>query len=158
MRATARALCSRRWHYERMGLDARTIRFLPDGSVGEGAAGCERWWNLRRMPNLRDRPGPLEIEVFGEDGLTFRARRTGRMGWRGAWVIFERAPVVLKPIPAPRLRAEKRALPPRHVPPTNERGTRIPPRKPAPKAHTLTAGRNGSSRGTALAMNGKRHR
>ena len=110
LRAIARALCSRRWDYARMGLDARTMRFLPDGSVGEGAAGCERWWNLRRVAKDGSGGGPVRLEVFGPDGLTFHVRRTGRSGWRGRWVIFERSRVALKPIPIRVKRKAKRAV------------------------------------------------
>jgi hypothetical protein len=99
MRAIARTLCAHRWDYARTGLDSRPLRFRSDGAVGEGMAGCERWWNLRRIADARGRPGPLQIEVFGDHGLTFHVRRTGRTGWRGTWVIFERTAVTLKPIP-----------------------------------------------------------
>lgn len=111
LRVMARALCSRRWNYTRTGLDARALRFLPCGAVGEGMAGCERWWNLRRIANAPGRPGLIEIEVSGDHGLTFLARRTGHMGWRGAWVIFERTPVALKPLSASKYRPVKRLLP-----------------------------------------------
>jgi hypothetical protein len=97
-RAIARALCSRRWSYARMGMDARPMRFLPDGTVGEGAASCERWWNICRPDAARGRSGALRIEVSGDFGLTFHARCRGRAEWRGAWVIFERTAVVLKPL------------------------------------------------------------
>jgi hypothetical protein len=100
LRAFARSLCSQRWNYARIGLDARPLRFLPDGTVGEGHAGCERWWNLRCTINSQGRPGPPCLEVFGDHGLTFHARRAGSTGWRGAWIIFERTSVVLKPLPA----------------------------------------------------------
>ena len=110
LRSTARALCRRPWDYARAGLAARALRFLPDGSIGEGMAGCERWWNLCRVPATRGDGGPLQIEVFGDDGLTFRARRAGQ-GWRGKWVIFERTPVALKPLSASKDRPAKRVLP-----------------------------------------------
>ena len=104
LRAIARALCSRRWDYARMGLDARPIRFLPDGSVGEGAAGCERWWNLCRPHQGRGTAHAVQLEVFGSGGLTFHARRLGRAGWRGAWVIFECNPIRLMPLAPSRFR------------------------------------------------------
>jgi len=99
LRAIARTLCSRPWNYARVGLDARPLSFLPDGTVGEGAAGCERWWNLHRPRKAIGTAGPVELQVFGDHGLTFHARRTGQSGWRGTWVIFECTPVLLNQIP-----------------------------------------------------------
>jgi hypothetical protein len=110
LRAIARALCSRRWDYARIGLAARPIRFLPDGSVGEGAAGCERWWNLCRVAKDAGTTGPVQLEVFGPDGLTFHVGRTGSSGWRGRWVSFERSPVALKPLPVGVKPKPKRAI------------------------------------------------
>ncbi len=173
LRAVARALCSRRWEYARVGLDARTLCFFPDGTVGEGTAGCERWWNLRRIAKGRGTAGLVQIEVFGDHGLTFRLRRSDRSGWRGAWVIFERATVELKALPpalkptverAPRARFPGKAnghasgrL--RLVPKTSVLWERIPPRKRSRKEAVKPAGRNGAfhiRNGTAAPRNVKK--
>ena len=91
--AVAAGLCEERWNYVRVGLDVRVMRFGPDGSISQGAAGCERWWNLRPA-----REGQaVELQVYGEQGLTFRAHVNGDGAWHGRWEVFEKAEVVLAP-------------------------------------------------------------
>lgn len=76
----ARELCGRRWLYRRAGYDERSVTFGLDGTVGDGAAGCERWWGLGRDDGI------YSLSLIGPDGP---AR------WHGAWVVHERMPVEL---------------------------------------------------------------
>ena len=103
--AVARELCKGQWTYERVGLGDRTMTFLPDGRIGEGGAACERWWNLGRMKDEGGRmkkmgaKGPrFRLSVAGEQGVTFRAEKNGDQAWHGAWLAFEKAAVVLRPV------------------------------------------------------------
>ena len=113
LRAVADGLCDGKWWYDRIGLDTREMVFLPDGTVGAGAAGCERTWTLRlvesselkverprQVAGIEDaatnsQPSTLNYQLFiyGEQGLTLRARLEGDGVWRGAWVSFERGRV-----------------------------------------------------------------
>ena len=47
-----------------------------------------------RMSKNRD----VELQVYGEQGLTFRAHINGGGNWHGRWAIFEKAEVVLTPV------------------------------------------------------------
>ena len=65
LQAVADELCKGSWWYERIGLDARELVFLPDGTVGAGAAACERWWTLRLVESseLRaERPQQVAVK------------------------------------------------------------------------------------------------
>ena len=100
LRTVAAELCAGRWSYERMGLGSRPLAFLPDGRIGEGAAACERWWNLT-IPDtgkrMAESAAACVLSVSGEQGMTFRARKNGDGAWHGAWLVFEKAAVVLRP-------------------------------------------------------------
>jgi hypothetical protein len=135
LRKVAAWLCEDCWNYQRIGLDARRIVFQPDGTIGDGAAGCERWWTLlsvdgsisRRGKENRPRlkteesqqpgskvsddaksPSLFELQVFGEQGLTFRAHINGDGNWHGRWEVFEKAEVVLKKMPLPAKKKKKK--------------------------------------------------
>lgn len=108
LQAVATNICKGRWKYTRVGLDAREIVFLPDGTIGEGAAGCEKWWTVKQLTSERsditqgaNDIGPmtemskLELQVYGEQGLTFRAVVNGDGNWHGRWEVYEKAEVVL---------------------------------------------------------------
>ena len=85
------------WTYSRVGLDSRPLEFRPDGTIGAGTAGCERYW---RVWQEYGRP---VLGVFGIAGgerrmtLTLRAGREGAE-WRGRWLRFERSEVLLTPL------------------------------------------------------------
>ena len=69
------------------------MSFATNGTIGEGAADREAYWDLREGEN------GVVLEIFGSDGCTCRLRR-GRDGvWRGRWLRFERMPVELTPQP-----------------------------------------------------------
>jgi hypothetical protein len=110
--ATVALLCAGDWWYNRVGLSGRAIQFLSDGTIGSGAAGCERWWNVKRPEGGQE---GMELHVSGEQGLTFRARLHGDGAWRGRWEAFERAEVILTPIeeakrPIPKGRKVRRGV------------------------------------------------
>jgi hypothetical protein len=90
-RAVVRRLTATCWAYERVGHGCRSLRFLPDGSVGEGTANCEIYWDVRTVQ------GRLRLEVFGQEGRTFTVWKDGRGGWLGGWERFEGTPVKLRP-------------------------------------------------------------
>jgi hypothetical protein len=96
LKAVAESLCSGAWWYGRAGLEGRKMVFLPDGSIGDGAAGCERVWTVRAIQDaecaMQDAQA-WELQVFGEHGLTLKARLEGDGMWRGAWVVFGKGPV-----------------------------------------------------------------
>jgi FkbM family methyltransferase len=86
-----------RFRYVRVGLGERTLELLPDGSIGEGKAGCEKRWTLRILN------GVPTIVVLGEShkgsevGMMFLTKSDDGI-WRGAWEFFERCPVEMHPI------------------------------------------------------------
>ena len=93
LRAAAAELVASRFVYHRDMRDHRLVSLLPDGRVGEGAAGHEAWWNLRETE------AGLTLDLAGHEGLTCHLR-CGRDGaWRGRWLRFERMPIELTPQP-----------------------------------------------------------
>ena len=135
LRTLAAKLCRAPLEYARAGLGTRTLDFRPDGTIGTGTAGCERWWDLRlvkggtrrsaRVGGGKNGPGTVEppearaerrapptvqLEVFGENGLTFRAHPIRGGSWKGAWVAFERCKMTLRPIRARKKSAQNGEL------------------------------------------------
>jgi len=89
------SLIGRRFTYERVGLDSRTISLLADHRIGRGLAREEVNWSV-----YVDSAGPL-LAVSSIDGvLTFLARPDADGIWRGRWVQYERCPVALVPLPS----------------------------------------------------------
>lgn len=90
----ARTLTAGRFRYVRVGLGERTLELLPDGSIGVGAAGCEKRWTLRILD------GTPMIVILGEShkgsevGMMFLAKGADGV-WRGAWEFHERCLVEL---------------------------------------------------------------
>ena len=107
LRTVAARLCRAPLDYLRAGLGSRLLTFRPDGTIGHGAAKCERWWDLRLVKPVGRGDRKVQLEVFGQQGLTFRARPARGGGWRGAWVGFERTEVTLRPIRLGQKQAEK---------------------------------------------------
>ena len=93
LRAAAAGLVASRFMYHRSARDHRPLTLLPDGRVGEGAAGREAWWNLRETE------AGLTLDLAGHEGLTCHFRRGRDGAWRGRWLRFERMPVELTPQP-----------------------------------------------------------
>lgn len=94
-RKTAQGLMDRHWEYHRVGFDRRAITFLPDGRVGDGAAGCEVFWEVRSVG------GRMQLEVFSAQWRTFTVWQDGRGGWEGRWERFEGMRVELRRMRAP---------------------------------------------------------
>jgi len=92
----AEQLVGTKFRYRRIGYDERAIRFLPEGFVGEGAARCEVFWNLRRTQ------GELHLEISSHDEVTCRLSRHPDGIWRGRWENYEKMPVELVPMPTKR--------------------------------------------------------
>ena len=93
LRKSAAELTAGPLMYHRVGKDHRLMSFATNGTIGEGAADREAYWDLREGEN------GVVLEIFGSDGCTCRLRR-GRDGvWRGRWLRFERMPVELTPQP-----------------------------------------------------------
>ena len=113
-RAAAERLTGARWEYVRVGHDRRAMTFLPDGRIGEGAAGCEVYWDVRAESSGKARPGRLRLEVFAAEWRTFTVWKDGRGGWAGRWERFEGMPVKLLPASLPARTV--RALPRRKSP------------------------------------------
>jgi Mannosyltransferase putative len=85
----ARELTRHVFEYRRWGHDVRGMRFLPDGTIGLGAASCERYWNLTGEES------DICLQIAGEDGMTCELKRDPDGVWRGRWLRFERMPVEL---------------------------------------------------------------
>ena len=96
LRTLAAELCRAPVGYERVGLGGRELELRGDGTVGAGAAGCERWWDLRVVKTTPGEARTVQLEIFGEQGLTCRVRQDGAGVWRGAWVVYERCAVELR--------------------------------------------------------------
>lgn len=86
------------YSYKRLGIEGeptRTLELRPDGTIGEGAAACERAWCVRlidRVPTLvitgsahKNTQIAMMFLTEGEDGI-----------WRGRWQAHERGPVELR--------------------------------------------------------------
>lgn len=79
--------------YRRVGHDRRPMEFLSDHTIARGAGGLERWWFLNTTAM------PLELQVWGESGLTCSLVQHADGAWRGRWLLHERMPVELIPGP-----------------------------------------------------------
>jgi len=90
-RAAADELTDARYIYRRVGHDRRVIEFLADGTIGEGAAACERVWEID------EGEGGIVLTIFSRTFVTCELRRIAPHRWSGAWVICEQMPVVLFP-------------------------------------------------------------
>jgi Stealth protein CR2, conserved region 2/Mannosyltransferase putative/Stealth protein CR3, conserved region 3/Stealth protein CR4, conserved region 4 len=79
------------WIYERVGYDKRRMTFLEDGFIGQGAAGMEVCWDIRRVD------GVLSLDIQSPQSLTCRLTPGPDGGWSGRWDNFERMPIELRP-------------------------------------------------------------
>lgn len=76
--------------YHRVGHDQRQMELLPDGRIGEGAAGCERVWKIEQSP-----VGPV-VTIIGEHGgATCHLKLEADGILRGRWLNHERMPIEL---------------------------------------------------------------
>jgi hypothetical protein len=87
----ARVLTNVAYLYVRVGSDCRTMKFLPDGTIGEGRARCEMFWNLE------ENCGTMNLMISSGEFVTCCLRLSGTI-WEGKWLVFEQMPVQLIPI------------------------------------------------------------
>jgi hypothetical protein len=92
-RSVAEGLTNRTFEYCRVGFDKRRMIFLSDGRVGEGAGGCELFWDVKA-----GRGGRLFLEISSGCEITCRLRRGSDGTWRGRWIHHEKMPIVLSPV------------------------------------------------------------
>ena len=79
--------------YVRVGHDMRPMRFSRAGHVGLGAGGCEVFWRIET-----DERGVC-LDILSGDERTCRLRRCADSVWRGEWVVHEKMPIDLVPVP-----------------------------------------------------------
>jgi hypothetical protein len=87
-------LCQGAHEYRRVGHDSRLMRFMPDGSIGAGAGGCERRWEL-----TEDERG-LVLWILGGVQPTCALTKCDDGVWRGQWFYHEQMPVELVALPS----------------------------------------------------------
>jgi len=79
--------------YVRVGHDMRPMRFSRAGHVGLGAGGCEVLWRIET-----DERGVC-LDILSGDERTCRLRRCADSVWRGEWLVHEKMPIDLVPVP-----------------------------------------------------------
>jgi glycosyltransferase involved in cell wall biosynthesis len=92
-RSAAEHITGRAFVYCRVGFDERRMTFSPDGRVGEGAAGCEVFWDVKAA-----RGSQIFLELSSGCEITCRLRREPDGTWRGRWIHHEKMPIVLSPV------------------------------------------------------------
>ena len=90
-KAHAEDLLGQTLAYRRVGFDERPMKFLPDGRIGEGAAGYEVYWDIRESTQ------GIELALFSSESLTCRLKQNGDGWWVGNWEIEERMPIEIAP-------------------------------------------------------------
>jgi hypothetical protein len=85
-------LVGRRFLYRRVGHDERPVLLEPAGRVGEGAAECERRWDV----NIDD--GATILTLSRLDRPTCHLQRNGDGAWKGQWLEHERMPIEFIPL------------------------------------------------------------
>jgi hypothetical protein len=67
------------------------MSFLADGTIGVGAAACERLWGVKWED------GHVILEIAGEEGTICCLCQSDDGVWRGRWLRFEQMPIELTP-------------------------------------------------------------
>jgi len=75
--------------YERVFHDARPMTFLPNGTIGMGAAGRELLWNIRRADGI------VVLDISSETEVTCSLVQNVAGEWTGRWFHAEQMPIVL---------------------------------------------------------------
>ena len=65
------------------------MSFKSNGCVGEGAARCETFWQIR------EEDGQLVLLLSSHTDLTCRLMLSQNGVWKGRWLIYEKMPVEL---------------------------------------------------------------
>jgi hypothetical protein len=94
--------------YNRVGYDKRTLEFLPDGSIGEGARGQEKVWDVL------DLNGHAVLQLGPAHGNPICELRLAGKAWKGRWNAFEKMEIEL--VPVSEVKAEKAEEPTVEVP------------------------------------------
>jgi hypothetical protein len=87
-------LTGRRFLYRRVGHDERPMRLEQGANVSEGAADCERRWDV----NIDD--GATILTLSRLDRPTCHLRRNVDGVWEGQWLDHERMPIEFIPLEA----------------------------------------------------------
>ncbi|MCS7022598.1 MAG: hypothetical protein NZU63_12310 [Gemmataceae bacterium] len=87
-------LTGRRFLYRRVGCDERPMRLETNHKVGEGAAECERRWDV----NIDDCRTILTLSRI--DRPTCHLQRNNDGVWKGQWLEYERMPIEFIPLEA----------------------------------------------------------
>jgi hypothetical protein len=85
-------LTGRRFMYRRVGHDERPMRLEAQSKVSEGAADCERRWDV----NIDD--GRAILTLGRLDRPTCHLQRNGDGSWHGQWLEHERMPIEFIPL------------------------------------------------------------
>jgi hypothetical protein len=91
-RKVAQKMARTAFEYRRVGYDRRKMTFLLDGRVGEGAGGCEVFWDVTANN------GSFVLELSSGEQLTCRLKLQPGGGWRGRWLHHEKMPIELAPL------------------------------------------------------------
>lgn len=83
-------LAARHYEYTRVGYDKRKLELKADRSIGDGAANCERRWNVVLADNQPS------VMILGEAAPTCRLVENEDGIWRGQWYHHEKMPIELK--------------------------------------------------------------
>ncbi len=84
-------LSTRIYRYHRVGYDSRLLSFRVNGTVGQGAADNETYWDL----HLYQAEPLLEIGAVDRATCLLREDRSGV--WKGQWLLHEQMPIELIP-------------------------------------------------------------
>lgn len=75
--------------YGREGHNSRRLEFLSDGRIGEGAGGCEVYWDVKEVE------GKINLYISSERQLTCILERLKKNIWIGQWFRFKQMPMKL---------------------------------------------------------------
>ncbi len=79
------------YHYHRIGHDERELELLPDGTIGIGADGAERRWELSNRSNTP------QLSIHGDYGEICAVELEADGCWRGHWLQYEKMAIELIP-------------------------------------------------------------
>jgi hypothetical protein len=91
-----------KYTYVRVGHDKRIMTFKVDGTVGQGSARCELFWDLELSGEDQF------LAVYGDCQLTMKLKLDGEGTWRGQWLHYERMDIALVPLVSAHTTAKRR--------------------------------------------------
>ena len=86
----ARRITARPYRYHRVGFDSRLLSFRRNGTIGQGSAENEIYWDLY----LDDRQPLLEIASLTRPTCLLTEEASV---WKGQWLVYEQMPIELIP-------------------------------------------------------------